>query len=309
MDLAIGLDAKTPGAVLHHRRLGETTYASIPMSRAGAGYFQARIPKLEGRAAEYFIEAVDEKGVPVAVVGSGPEPRALAIRDTGAYPKRDDNLYSANVLTDYAVYNLKRNNDTTFQTEGTFGVRFRDEGLRAVRTGFGVYRGKGGSLDELDVQGLSGRSVGLTYGHLEGEYAFTDAFSAIGRAIVGLGDRGVSPGAQAFLRVGNDRKTNLSVGGEILGQVGLRGIVQLEWNTIPNVPIVLRSEVTNQPVGTSASPDPTQSTRSGEIGARAIVQAGYRWPFHLTTSVRLSYQGRTINHAGPGAGAAVSYEW
>lgn len=309
MDLAIGLDPKVQGAILHHRNAGDTTYASITMNRAGPGYFQGRIPKLSGRAAEYFIEAVDAKGNSEAVVGSAPEPKAFAVRDMGVHPTRDPNIYSAAVLTDYAVFNLKRNNDTTFQTEGTFGVRFRDEGLRALRTGFGVYRGKGGSLDELDVQGLSGRSVGLTYGHLEGEYAFTDSFSAIARAIVGLGDRGVSPGAQGFVRIGSDRKTNLSLGGEVLGLVGLRGIVQLEWNTIPNVPIVLRSEVTNQPAGSSASPDPTQSTRSGEVGARAIVQAGYRWPFHLTTSVRLSYQGRTINHAGPGAGAAVSYEW
>ncbi len=309
MDLAIGLDPKVQGAILHHRNAGDTTYASITMNRAGPGYFQGRIPKLTGRAAEYFIEAVDAKGNTEAVVGSAPEPKAFAVRDMSVHAARDPNVYSAAALTDYAVYNLKRNNDTTFQTEGTFGVRFRDEGLRALRTGFGVYRGKGGSLDELDVQGLAGRSVGLTYGHLEGEYAFTESFSAIARAIVGLGDRGVSPGAQGFVRIGSDRKTNLALGGEVLGLVGLRGIVQLEWNTIPNVPIVLRSEVTNQPAGSSASPDPTRSTRSGEIGARAIVQAGYRWPFHLTTSVRLSYQGRTINHAGPGAGAAVSYEW
>ncbi len=309
MDLAVGLDPKVQGAILHHRRAGDTTYASITMNRAGPGYFQGRIPKLSGSAAEYFIEAVDAQGSAEAVVGSAPEPKAFVVRDTGIHPVRDANIYSAAVLTDYAVFNLKRDNDTTFQTEGTFGVRFRDEGLRALRTGFGVYRGKGGSLDELDVQGLSGRSVGLTYGHLEGEYAFTDSFSAIARAIVGLGDRGVSPGAQGFVRIGSDRKTNLALGGEVLGLVGLRGIVQLEWNTIPNVPILLRSEVTNQPAGSSANPDPAQSTRSGEVGARAIVQAGYRWPFRLTTSVRLSYQGRTINHAGPGAGAAVSYEW
>jgi hypothetical protein len=88
------------------------------------------------------------------------------------------------------------------------------------------------------------------------------------------------------------------VGGEVLGTVGLRGIVQLDWRTIPRVPIMLRSEVTNQPAGTG-----------GDVGARAIAQVGYEIVRDLTVDARLSYQGRTINHAGPGAGLGVGYQW
>ena len=43
--------------------------------------------------------------------------------------------------------------------------------------------------------------------------------------------------------------------------------------------------------------------------ARAIAQVGYEIIDDLTLSARLSYQGRTINHAGPGAGLGVSYQW
>ena len=104
-------------------------------------------------------------------------------------------------------------------------------------------------------------------------------------------------GAQAFVRIGNDLATNLSIGGEVLGTVGQRGIVQLEWRTIPRVPIVLRTEITNQPAGTR------------DIGARVIAQIGYQFVRDLTISARVSYQGRTISDAGPGAGLAVSYQW
>ena len=120
----------------------------------------------------------------------------------------------------------------------------------------------------------------------------------IARPILGLREEGLTGGAQAFVRIGNDLETNLLIGGEELGSVGLRGVVELQWKTIPRVPILLRSEVTNEPAGIG-----------GDIGARAIAQVGYEVAKDLAVSVRGSYQGRTINHAGPGAGGGVSYQW
>lgn len=78
------------------------------------------------------------------------------------------------------------------------------------------------------------------------------------------------------------------------------------------VPITLRSEVTNQPVGVSNNvQDPLTgyltSRDAGDIGVRVIGQVGYRVLPTLTLALRGSYQGRTINHAGPGGGAAVVY--
>ena len=121
-----------------------------------------------------------------------------------------------------------------------------------------------------------------------------------------------------MIRIGNDRSTNLLLGGEFLGGVGLRGFTQLELNTFPRVPIVLRSEVTNQPAGVSDSTprsaddarDATDASQGqGDLGARGIVQVGYRIVPAFTLSVRGSYQGRTIKHAGPGVGAGLSYQW
>jgi hypothetical protein len=73
--------------------------------------------------------------------------------------------------------------------------------------------------------------------------------------------------------------------------------------------------VTNQPAGAnpnpSTVPDPssTVALEKGDIGARAIVQVGYRVVPELTVALRASYEGRTIQHAGPGAGAGVTYSW
>jgi hypothetical protein len=321
--LEIGVELEdAAGAVFHSRNQGEVAYVSTPMQPAGDGYFTVQVPALRVRASrlEYFIEATTPSGRAVEVVGTAEAPFRLPIEPLPEPkpPQRRDAVVS--VSTDYADWNNWKGNDKVWQTEGFVGMRLDDTGIRAVRTGFGVFRGVGGSLKELDEQKLGGRAVGLTYGYLEGEFGVSHFTGIIARLVVGLEDEGVSGGAQALLRLGNDRETNLQIGGEVLGSVGLRGITQLELNSFPRVPIVFRTEVTNQPAGVSKRgetvrpdnptlPQDLTSHAQGEVGARAIAQVGYRFLPTLVVAIRGSYQGRTINHAGPGLGGAVSYHW
>jgi hypothetical protein len=305
-----------PGAVLHVRHAGEVAYQSLPMRSAGARYFRAVIAREQMKAPEvqYFVESVNANGVAFAVVGTSEAPQRLEVHE-GPRPFAPSRpLASASIFTDYADYNRMRGNDYAWQTEGQFGLRYGDTGVRAVRSGFGVYRGVGGSVEELDALGMKPRKVGLTYGYLEGEFATSRMVGFIGRLALGLNDDGVNAGGQCFVRLGPDQMTNLLLGGEVLGGVGTRGIAELQWNTLRRVPIVFRTEVTNQPAGATpkvhtAEETPDTSTRSGDIGARALVQVGYRLVPELVLAVRASYEGRTIQHAGPGAGAGVMYTW
>ena len=128
-----------------------------------------------------------------------------------------------------------------------------------------MLRGEGGSLRDLDApSGKGPETIGLTYGYVEAEVTLSSSFARVGRPILGLRENGITGGAAGFLRVGNDLRTNLLVGGEVLGGGGQRGIVELAWRTIPRVPIVLRTEVTTQPASAS------------DVGARAIAQIGYQ---------------------------------
>ncbi|MFO0659391.1 MAG: hypothetical protein U0165_06125 [Polyangiaceae bacterium] len=309
------------GMVLQVRSDGATGFTSVPMDLVGHNIWRGLVPQafVKSPGFDYFIEATDTHGKTQRLVASIQAPARLKVREEGKPNQVPPVRVTASVLTDLAFYNTKKANDYAWQTEGYFGARFSDVGFRAIRSGFGVYRGKGGTLEDLDVNKIAPRDVGLTYGYLEGEYAFVDTFSLALRAVVGLRDSGVSGGAQGFFRIGSDRATNLIIGGEFLGGVGVRGITQLEWNTIPKVPIMLRTEVTNQPAGvasnqtfvpvTDGATTEGVSKGQGEVGARVIAQVGYRFTPALTVSLRGSYQGRTINHAGPGGGAGVTYEW
>lgn len=310
----------TAGAVLHVRTAGDTTYTSMPMQPAGEGYWSATLQPDAVRAPglEYFIEGMSTAGHAIPLVGAADQPKRTVVRELPkpVPPKRRDATFS--LSTDYADYNRLRGDDYAWQTEGYFGLRYEDVGVRAVRTGFGVYRGAGGTLEDLDENGKGPRRIGLTYGYLELEVGASPFVSFIGRGAVGLEDEGTAGGGQAMIRIGNDRSTNLMLGGEFLGGVGLRGFTQLELNTFERVPIVLRSEVTNQPAGISdRDPRPADddtdvgdtSQDRGDLGARGIVQVGYRVVPTLTIAGRVSYQGRTIKHAGPGFGAALEYAW
>ncbi len=324
LPLSLGVEIAGPavGAVLHSRHPGEVAYRSTPMRAVGDGYWVGDVPaeRLRAPSLQYFIEGVRADGSAVGVVASAEGPYKVNVESIPTATPSVDHVATASLWTDYADYNRMKGNDVVWQTEGYVGMRFQDEGIRALRTGFGVFRGVGGSLEELDELGKGARRVGLTYGYLEGEFAFSDFTALIVRGVIGLRDKGIAGGAQAHLRLGSDLKTNLTVGGEVLGGIGLRGITQLELKTFERIPIVFRTEVTNQPAGSSTSPEDVTpdtpgalpqdtSTERGEVGARAIVQVGYELLPGFVLAGRGSYQGRNIKHAGPGFGGAVTYTW
>lgn len=296
---AVELDAQFVGAVVHVRRKGTAAYRSLPMASLGPRYWAATLPgdAMTDAGMEYFVEGVPKETPAIALIGSAEEPRAVEVDALPGSARPPGTLAQVTLQSEYASFNTKRANDYVWQTEGSVGWRLQDRGIRAVRSGFGILRGQGGSLKDLDELNKDSTAVGLTYGYIEAEVTLSSSTSLIARPILGLRDNGITGGAQGFIRIGNDLRTNLSIGGEILGSVGQRGIVQLDWRTVPRVPIVLRTEVTTQPAS------------SGDVGARAIAQVGYQLTNELVLAVRGSYQGRTINHAGPGAGLAASYQW
>jgi hypothetical protein len=320
--VSIGVElAGASGAVLHWRDPGEVAFTSTPMDPAGEGYFTVTLPgaRMKAPGIEYFVEGATAAGNAVPVLASPRDAKRLVLRDVPEPKTVPHHPARVCLNTDYANWNYSRHNDYVWQTEGQLGMRFADLGVRAARSGFGVYRGVGGSLDELDDHGLSGRAVGLTYGYLEGEFGVSHFSGLIGRLLIGLEDDGVVGGVQAFVRLGNDEETNLMLGGEVLGTIGLRGITQLELDVFERFPILLRTEVTNQPAGSSAegilrpgregASQEEISSAQGDVGARVIAQLGYRVVPELVVAGRVSYQGRTINHAGPGVGGGVTCQW
>ena len=295
-------------------------FEARPMRRSGPRHYSATLSAEDTAVAEaqFFVEAIGTDGERVTLLGSRLEPRTLPLEDAEEVGVLDAERQVA-LTTDYADFNRVRGNDWLWQTEGSFGLRFDDVGVRALRTGFGVYRGAGGGVDELDDQERVARRVGLTYGWLEGEIGFHEIVGLVARGIAGAGNDGLAGGAMALLRIGNDRRTNVMFGGEALAGVGLRAILELQLMATPRLPLTLRTEVTNQPVGARHTGDalqPVEDATPSEIArertpvaGRVIVGAGYEIFDGFLVGARASYQARNIDHGGPGFGGSVRYRW
>jgi len=322
LSIGIELDRPAPGVLVHYKDAKGETFQSQPAQPAGPRFFVATVPgsavQLDGL--EYFIEVVDGSGHARPVVGTSEDPIDVPTRSDWDYEPPHRPTATAQFVADYADYNRLKANDQDYRLEADFGLRLRDTKLRALRSGFGVYRGVGGTLVDLDQLGKSPRKVGLTYGYLEAEYAFRKSVSVIARTLLGLDDNGVSGGLQGHLRIGSDQSTNVTIGGEILGTIGVRGITQLTIAPLSMFPIVLRSEVGNQPAGVIVHNDEVRpqdanasventSTGQSDVGVRGIAQIGYRILPDLVLNLRGSYQGRNIKHSGPGFGGGVLYSW
>lgn len=313
LDIGIEITGGPRGVLLHSRHGGEVGYRSDAMRPAGPDFWVATVDadRMRAPGLDYFIEIVRSDGMAVPAVAGSDAPLHVTVRAAPKPAPAIRHRSTASAYTDYADYNRLHGNDRAWQTEGFLGMRFQEIGLRALRTGFGVYRGVGGSVTDLDASGLSPRNVGLTYGYLEGEAGISRTVSVVGRGALGLGDAGVSGGGQLHLRIGSDLDTNLMVGGEVLGGIGLRGIGQMSFFPQSRFPSLVRIEVTNQPGG-DVGPNAAllgESTNRSDIAGRVILQGGYRILPPLVVFARLSYQGRTIVHAGPGIGGGATFEW
>ena len=189
--------------------------------------------------------------------------------------------------------------------KGLLRHAFRDVGVRAARTGFGVYRGVAGSLKELDER-LSGRKVGLDLRLPRGRVRHQRAVLFWPGRRRPARRRHRRRGASAA-RIGSDKQTNLcSAASPRRHRPAQHHPARAHTE---RVPILLRSEVTNQPAGKSADVDGDRAIRlaRGDVGPARRVGAARSASSaiassRVTLAARGSYQGRTINHAGPGSG-------
>lgn len=297
--------------LLHARTLRRgrvpVVYRTVRMTIDRAGHARARVPDdlLDGDALEYFVEGVSREGRSVPVVGSAPAPMLVDLEPPPGVRPRELDRSRIRVSAEMVDFDLFSGRDWYFLAEADFLYRVRFGLLYGIRVGYGVYRGQGGTVEQLDELGEPPRPAGYTYGYTELELRPFAIFSIIFRATAGLGRpddasvdqrEGLRGGFQVRGRIGRERGTHLLFGAETVPELGQRALLGLAWEVIPNVPMAGEVQVTDQPV-------------AGDLAVRLIYEVGYRVSDAVSLSSRLSYQGRTIDHAGLGGGLAATFDW
>jgi hypothetical protein len=96
--------------------------------------------------------------------------------------------------------------------------------------------------------------------------------------------------------VGREEGTNLVLGARTAQKIGSVGTIQLTWDVVKDFPMTGTVEVTDQPA-------------NGDLGVRFIYDLGWRALSWWYPTVRVSFQARTIDHYGFGAGVASVFAW
>ena len=317
---------------LYARAGGGEAYAAVPMPIDARGHASATVPAavVTPPAFEYFIEAsiasgdghggaaaggdgvgraVDRSdrgatsGAQVGAVASSAAPRRVEVDPVDGGEGWPVGRSRIRLTSEVVSFNGTEGNDWFWLNEADFLYRLHLPAIEAARIGYGHMSGQGGLIADLDERGLSARPVGFTYGYLESEFRIGDLFALIPRGTVGLGrtrydgQDGLRAGLELRARIGRERSTHLILAAATIPEVGQRAFLGLAWQPAEGWPMKAEVHVTDQPVN------------SDELAVRGVLEVGRDLTDQIAIALRASYQGRTIDHAGFGAGAAATFDW
>jgi hypothetical protein len=291
------------GGRISARRPGAERYVTVTLTRDGDGFVRGEVPRalvtLEGF--EYFVELDVEGGSSIPVVGNAASPIMVTVEPGPGDAPDPRGRTRIDLRADFADVG-SRTIGTRYVAqrfvliEGDFLQRLDSRALYGYRVGFGVYNGEGLPLALLPGE-LAAQPSTVVYGYHELEFAPSDFVHIIARAQVGVHRAGLVGGAQARLRIGQEQRTNLVLGGDVLTEVGQKAFFALNFFPHPAVPMLAQGEVFNQ------------SIASGDPMFRVVAQVGWRATRWLTLAARGSYQLRNIQNGGFGAGLSTTFDW
>jgi hypothetical protein len=288
------------GAWLHYRRLGTDTYRRVELAHDGDGYLRATIAASEVQApgVEYFVEVLTQAHEIGAAVGSPTEPVRVDVAAPGEAtlfkdPRNRSRISVSTAYLDFGGFDHRSGTtDHMAVFEADFLYRLRTL-LYGIRVGMGVLSGEGGYRDPQ--LGPATRAA-FNYGYTEVELRGKGSLALLTRLIAGEGKDGLGFGAEARLRLGDEEGTNLTFGASTVEKVGFVSELKFQWMAFPRFPLGLGIAVGDQP-------------NRGDLGVRFSADLGVRVLSWLTPTVQVSYQGRSLEHSGMGAGLGLVFDW
>jgi hypothetical protein len=288
-------------AWLHYRRSGDPSFHRAVLHKDGDGYLRTNINEEDVLAPglEYFVELANASGLSGSAIGSPDDPKYIRVHSQSLQALRETRNRSrvSMIATylDYSTFDDRGEGDdyddqfALFETDFLF--RLRRPWLHGIRIGGGLLHGEGGYKD----QALAERA-GFQYGYTEFEFRTRPTRAYLARMIAGLGRNGLAFGAEGRVRFGAEEKSNLSFAVSSLEDVGFLSEVRMQWAALRDIPLGLAVGVTDQP-------------NNGDLGVRLSGDIGYRALSWFQPTVRVSYQGRSVQHSGLGVGLGMVFDW
>jgi hypothetical protein len=299
-------DKSVASAWLHYRVIGEPTYKRVPLAREHDIYLRGAVPAaaLRGPGVEYFVEGSTSLGASGPLVATADSPLQVSVEKPPLVrlfedPRERTRLTLSTLYLDFANLDRRDGDRTDRAVLAELDVRYSLPSLvRAISAGYGTFVGRGGSRDQVWDETSPAPTVGLHYGYADIEIGVDKPFpiSAAARLIAGVGREGFGMGAEGRLRLGNANGTNLAASVRNVAEIGFLTDLRLEARVRPVLPIGVAVGVMDQP-------------GARDLGVRLGVDVGYAGLRHFVPVLRVSWQGRSTQHAGIGGGLAMEMRW
>jgi hypothetical protein len=285
-------------AWLHYRAGDAPTYQRLLLTREGRQYLRGAIPgdATVAPGVEYFVEAVDASGTAgVAIAATTIEVDPVGLAGRFEPQRRRTRLSLVATYLDFASFDRREGDHTDTLAQLEADVTYRLDGrLAGLSAGIGILDGVGGFADPNPA--LPPPHTGYQYGYAEGEVAVTKRIGVAGRLIAGVDQTSLELGAEGRLRIGDADGTSLHLTASQIASIGYLTQVRFQVDPFGRAPLGFSVAVTDRPA-------------QGDLAVRLGVDAGLRTLSWIEPVVRVSYQGRTVEHSGLGAGLGLNFHW
>jgi len=286
---------------VRYRDVGSQAWHEVAFERSSAGGWYASLPAAAPPGVEYYIRGRDAGGAEVAHFASASAPHVVRV---------DPSLTDRLAAQDRARLGGRANQISLDVIAHDFGNRYaipdrflRGElaythrlwrALHQLTFGFGSIEGKTPRESMPDGRVLSNA---LRYGFAEARVRAHRSVFVDLRLSLGASHAGFDQGARGVVTFGKPWRSNLSIGGEVLGDLGPSAWVRLQWDTAP--PLLMGASV-------------VRTDLPGAVIDSAGLYLGYDVAYPIaerfTVRAQLSYGSRDgASHFGGGLGTALDF--
>lgn len=295
---------------LHYRKSGDATFRRLELTPEGDGYLRAELPAevVEDPGLDYFVEVLTRGGLVGVAVGSAEQPIFVPVDapiTSRIFTERRNRSRISLIgsLRDFATFDSRTGTDGTDAAYGDRIASFEADflyrlytRLHGIRVGFGVLSGEGGNANP-DPMNDTPRPATFNYAYTELEFRTSKRMAVLARAVAGVGRTGLGFGAEGRLRLGPEEGTNLTAGASSIAETGFLSELVLQWAVFHSIPLGFGIAVGDQP------------NPGGDLGVRFTADIGFRVVPWMTPTIQVSYQGRSLEHSGVGAGLGMVFDW
>jgi hypothetical protein len=286
------------------RPIGGTQWQDIPFERSSAGGWFASLPAAVSPGVEYYIRGQDHAGTEIDHFASAAAPHVVRV---------DPALYDRLETLDRARLGGMMNEVSFDVMAHDFGNRYdmptnrvRDRFIRSelvythkllrliheIGFGFGSITGRTPNAMETDDV-----LKGMRYGFGQMTLRIHPSVFLETRAGLGVSQIEFQGSGRAALTFGKPWRSNVSVGGEYIGDLGGSGWVRLQWDTAP--PLLMAASIVRTDL---------PGAIIDSAGLYIAYDIAYRVQERVSFKAQLSYGSRDgASHFGGGLGTAFAF--